>query len=122
MAARGIPRCGNLFFIISGYVVTSSLLAHNDGNSSQFLRRFYGRRVLRLLPALVVNFAVVSVLHSMFVASLDDFYAPIMRTGTAALFGIWNLYLLKQGSNNSATDNHFNAFMHAWSLGVEEQF
>ncbi len=112
----------DIFFVISGYVVTSSLLARRDGNRWQFLRRFYGRRIRRLMPALVVNIAVVSALFSMLVSPLDDFFAPVMRTGLAALFGVSNLYLLKQGSNYFATDNHFNAFMHTWSLGVEEQF
>ncbi|MEA5391582.1 acyltransferase family protein [Cyanobium gracile UHCC 0139] len=112
----------DIFFVISGYVVTSSLLARRDGSRWQFLRRFYGRRIRRLMPALVVNIAVVSALFSMLVSPLDDFFAPVMRTGLAALFGVSNLYLLRQGSNYFATDNHFNAFMHTWSLGVEEQF
>ncbi|MEA5441220.1 acyltransferase family protein [Cyanobium gracile] len=112
----------DIFFVISGYVVTSSLLARRDGSRWQFLRRFYGRRIRRLMPALVVNIAIVSALFSMVVSPLDDFFAPVMRTGTAALFGVSNLYLLRQGSNYFATDNHFNAFMHTWSLGVEEQF
>ncbi len=112
----------DVFFVISGYVVTSSLLARQDENRWQFLRRFYGRRVRRLVPALVVNIVVVSVLFSFFVSPLDDFYAPVMRTGTTALLGFSNLYLLKQGSNYFATDNHYNVFMHTWSLGVEEQF
>jgi peptidoglycan/LPS O-acetylase OafA/YrhL len=112
----------DIFFVISGYVVTSSLLAREDGSRWQFLARFYGRRVRRLLPALVVNIAVVSILFSMFASPLDDFYAPSMRTGTAAIFGVSNLYLLKQGTGYFAGDNRFNIFMHTWSLGVEEQF
>lgn len=112
----------DIFFVISGYVVTSSLLARRDGDRWLFLRRFYGRRIRRLLPALAVNVAVVSALFAMLVSPIDDFYAPVMRTGLAALFGVSNLYLLKQGSNYFATDNHYNAFLHTWSLGVEEQF
>jgi peptidoglycan/LPS O-acetylase OafA/YrhL len=112
----------DIFFVISGYVVTSSLLARDDGNGWLFLAGFYGRRVRRLLPALVINVAVVSIAFSLFVSPLDDFYAPIMRTGATALFGISNLYLLKQGTSYFAGDNHFNVFMHTWSLGVEEQF
>ncbi|WP_216901194.1 acyltransferase family protein [Synechococcus sp. CCY 9618] len=112
----------DIFFVISGYVVTSSLLARHDESRWSFLRRFYARRVRRLVPALVVNVSVVSVLFSLFVSPLDDFFAPIMRTGTTALFGVSNLYLLRQGSNYFATDNHFNVFVHTWSLGVEEQF
>jgi len=112
----------DIFFVISGYVVTSSLMAREDGSRWQFLARFYGRRVRRLLPALVANIAVVSILFSLFASPLDDFYSPVMRTGTAAIFGVSNLYLLKQGTSYFAGDNHFNVFMHTWSLGVEEQF
>lgn len=112
----------DIFFVISGYVVTSSLLAREDGSRWQFLARFYGRRVRRLLPALVVNIVVVSILFSLFSSPLDDFYTPIMRTGTAAIFGVSNLYLLRQGTGYFAGDNYFNIFMHTWSLGVEEQF
>ncbi|KEF42929.1 MAG: hypothetical protein ER33_03420 [Cyanobium sp. CACIAM 14] len=112
----------DIFFVISGYVVTSSLLARQDVDRWQFLKGFYQRRIRRLLPALVVNVTVVSVLFSLFVSPLDDFFAPVMRTGTAALFGVSNLYLLRQGSNYFASDTHFNVFMHTWSLGVEEQF
>ena len=111
-----------IFFVISGCVVTSSLLARQDENRWQFLRGFYGRRVRRLVPALVVNIIVVSMLYTFFVSPLDDFYAPVMRTGTAAVLGAANLYLMKQGSNYFATDNFFSVFMHTWSLGVEEKF
>ena len=97
----------DIFFVISGYVVTSSLLAREDGSSWQFLARFYGRRVRRLLPALVVNIVVVSILFSLFASPLDDFYAPIMRTGTAAIFGVSNLYLLRQRTGYFAGDNYF---------------
>jgi peptidoglycan/LPS O-acetylase OafA/YrhL len=45
-----------------------------------------------------------------------------MRTGTAAIFGVSNLYLLRQGTGYFAGDNYFNIFMHTWSLDVEEQF
>jgi peptidoglycan/LPS O-acetylase OafA/YrhL len=45
-----------------------------------------------------------------------------MRTGIASLFGISNLYLLRQGANYFAPAISFNPFMHTWSLGVEEQF
>jgi peptidoglycan/LPS O-acetylase OafA/YrhL len=112
----------DIFFVISGYVVTSSLLVRKDPSPLAFLGWFYQRRFRRLLPALIVNVVVVGLLFAMVASPGDDLTVPTLRTGIAALFGVSNLYLLRQGLNYFATDNHYNAFMHTWSLGVEEQF
>jgi peptidoglycan/LPS O-acetylase OafA/YrhL len=112
----------DIFFVISGYVVTSSLLVRQAASRWSFLIEFYGRRFRRLLPALIVNVVVASVVFAMVVSPMEDLHAATLRTGIAALFGVSNLYLLRQGSNYFATDNHYNVFLHTWSLGIEEQF
>ena len=45
-----------------------------------------------------------------------------LRTGLTSLFGLSNLYLLKQSTDYFAQSTEFNVFTHTWSLGVEEQF
>ncbi|MEB3360780.1 MAG: acyltransferase family protein [Synechococcaceae cyanobacterium] len=112
----------DLFFVISGAVVTGSLVTRPASTPRRFLMGFYARRFRRLLPALIVNIVVVALLFSALVNPGDSTFAPSLRTGLSALFGVANLYLLRQGSNYFATDNHFNPFLHTWSLGVEEQF
>jgi len=112
----------DIFFVISGYVVTSSLLARQPKSPLSFLSGFYARRFKRLLPALVAMVVLVAVLFCFFVSPGEDLFHPSMRTGIASLVGVSNLYLLRQGANYFSLDISFNPFMHTWSLGVEEQF
>lgn len=112
----------DLFFVISGYVVTASLARRKETNWRQMLAGFYTRRFRRLIPALLLMVAVTSILFSAFVSQADATYAPSMRTGLTSLFGLSNLYLLSQGNNYFDFGTQFNPFLHTWSLGVEEQF
>jgi len=108
----------DIFFVISGYVITSSLANRNSKNFQEFLTAFYGRRTKRLVPALVVFIVITSILITLF---NPDPNAAI-KTGISALFGLSNLYLLKQSTNYFAQSTELNPFAHTWSLGVEEQF
>jgi hypothetical protein len=112
----------DIFFVISGYVVTSSLLAHQSESALAFLSDFYGRRFKRILPALIAMILLVALLFCLVIFPGEDLLSPSMRTGIAALFGVSNLYLLRQGADYFAADTSFNPFLHTWSLGVEEQF
>ena len=112
----------DIFFVISGYVVTSSLVGREDGSWGRFLRQFYERRFRRLLPALIAMVLGVALVLGLVVSPIDDTRLPSLRTGIMALFGLANLYLMKQGTNYFADDTHFNPYLHTWSLGVEEQF
>jgi peptidoglycan/LPS O-acetylase OafA/YrhL len=112
----------DIFFVISGYVVTASLVAREDGSWGRFLRQFYERRCRRLLPALIAMVVGVALMMGLVISPLDDARIPSLRTGITALFGLSNLYLMKQGTNYFATDTQFNPYLHTWSLGVEEQY
>jgi len=112
----------DIFFVISGYVVTASLVAREDGSLGRFLRQFYERRCRRLLPALIAMVLGVALVTGLVVSPLEDIRVASLRTGITALFGLSNLYLMKQGTNYFAADTQFNPYLHTWSLGVEEQF
>jgi peptidoglycan/LPS O-acetylase OafA/YrhL len=108
----------DIFFVISGYVITSSLADRQSKNFLDFLTGFYERRIKRLVPALVVFVLITSILICLF--NPDPTLA--LRTGGASLFGLSNLYLLKQSTDYFAQSTELNPFTHTWSLGVEEQF
>jgi len=108
----------DIFFVISGYVITSSLAGRESKNFLDFLTGFYERRIKRLVPALVVFVLITSVLISFFNPEPD----LALKTGATSLFGLSNLYLLKQSTDYFAQSTEFNPFTHTWSLGVEEQF
>jgi len=108
----------DIFFVISGYVITSSLAGRNYVNFIDFLKAFYIRRLKRLVPALVVMVLITSVLICLF----NPEPGAALKTGGTALFGFSNLYLFKQSTDYFADSTSLNPFTHTWSLGVEEQF
>jgi peptidoglycan/LPS O-acetylase OafA/YrhL len=108
----------DIFFVISGFVITSSMAGRRGENFRDFLMGFYTRRVKRLVPALILFVLVTSVLICLFNPSPG----ASLETGMAALFGSSNLYLLQQSTDYFATSTELNVFTHTWSLGVEEQF
>jgi peptidoglycan/LPS O-acetylase OafA/YrhL len=108
----------DIFFVISGFVITSSLAGRPSKNLGDFLAGFYTRRIKRLVPALVLFVLITSILICLFNPSTTG----SLRTGITSLFGLSNLYLLKQSTDYFAASTELNVFTHTWSLGVEEQF
>lgn len=108
----------DIFFVISGFVITSSLADRHSRNSGDFLLEFYSRRFKRLVPALVLFVVITSVL----ICLVNPTPRDSLRTGITSLFGLSNLYLLKQSADYFADSTKLNVFAHTWSLGVEEQF
>lgn len=108
----------DVFFVISGYVITASFHGRPDTSLPNLLAAFYARRVKRLLPALVVCVVVTALLISLF----NPQPHVHLLTGVAALFGVANLYLIKQASSYFGEAAQLNPMTHTWSLGVEEQF
>ena len=108
----------DIFFVISGYVITSSLAGRRSKNLLDFLSGFYERRIKRLVPALMMFVVITSVLISLF--NPDPEVA--LEVGWRSLFGISNIYLYQQSTDYFAQSAELNPFTHTWSLGVEEQF
>ena len=108
----------DIFFVISGFVITSSLYQRPSLNFKDFLSGFYERRIKRLIPALLVFVFVMSIAICLFNPSPQ----LSIRTGLSSLFGLSNLYLFKQSTDYFSQSTELNVFTHTWSLGVEEQF
>mgnify|MGYP005630231161 CR=1 FL=1 len=108
----------DIFFVISGFVVTASLFGNQPENFGQFYSNFLARRIRRLWPALIVCVALTSII----LLTFDPFPDASIRTGIASLFGISNIELFNAELDYFSASSKFNAFTHTWSLGVEEQF
>ncbi len=108
----------DIFFVISGYVITSSLALRKYKNFQDFIIGFYVRRIRRLIPALIFFILVIDILICFF--NPDPRYA--IKTSISALFGFSNFYLFKSSFNYFSEGVELNPFTHTWSLGVEEQF
>ena len=108
----------DIFFVISGFVITSSLAGRSSQNLGDFLAGFYVRRIKRIIPPLVPFVVLTGALICLF----NPGPGVSMLTGVSALFGVSNLYLLRQSTDYFTVAAEINVFTHTWSLGVEEQF
>ena len=108
----------DIFFVISGYVITSSLAHRKSKNFWEFIKDFYLRRVKRLLPALVLFVSVFSILICIF--NPDPRWT--LRSGASSIFGINNIFLYWRSTDYFAESTYLNPFSHTWSLGIEKQF
>lgn len=108
----------DLFFVISGFVVSASLDARLDPRRPAGLMDFYARRIKRLYPALIACVALTGVLSAFLIINANT----ALLTGVAALFGMSNVALWIKGKDYFAASQQLNPFTHTWSLGVEEQF
>lgn len=111
----------DVFFVISGFVVTGSMMRDAKLPFGKFITAFYARRFRRIVPALVACLCV-TVLFS--VALIPDAWLShaLRDTGLSAFFGLSNFALVATNDGYFATRSEFNPFTHTWSLAVEEQF
>ena len=117
----------DVFFVISGYVITRSLLGRHQDHVDRvrlgpLLASFYARRIQRLLPALMACTLMSTVFVAGFIPPDSSLDTRSLATGLTALFGLSNLYLWRQSTDYFGMDAELNLFTQTWSLGVEEQF
>lgn len=108
----------DVFFVISGFLITSKL-AEDIAAGTFSILGFYDRRIRRILPALLVMLSV-TLLAGKFLLMPGDYSALAISTATAA-FGVSNFFFLNHtGYFDQAAD--LMPLLHTWSLAVEEQF
>jgi len=101
----------DLFFVLSGFLITSILLREVDSRGGVSMKNFFARRALRLLPAL---FAMCLVVAPLFVL------LPITER-SASMLGVLGA-LTYSASLLAATGHDLGWMIHTWSLSVEEYF
>jgi peptidoglycan/LPS O-acetylase OafA/YrhL len=112
----------DIFFVISGYVVTMSLVGRLRQSLLQFILGFYARRILRIFPALLVCVFAVSIFAVLFIPPGAWLGSANRKTALYAIFGLSNYALIWSSDGYFSPRVEFNPFTHTWSLGVEEQF
>lgn len=108
----------DVFLVVSGYLITALLVAEHRAHGRIDVRRFWGRRARRLLPALIVMVGITSA-----VAALigGDVLVGIGWQLAGVLTFSSNWWSIAQGSSYLEQTSP-ELFRHAWSLAVEEQF
>jgi peptidoglycan/LPS O-acetylase OafA/YrhL len=109
----------DIFFVISGFLITGLLLREHETTGRINLRQFYSRRMRRILPAVLATIAVTMVVAALVLAPLQ--MPGIAQDGAASALSLGNIrFALESSDYFAATDP--SPFRHLWSLGVEEQF
>jgi peptidoglycan/LPS O-acetylase OafA/YrhL len=110
----------DVFFAISGFVITRSLVGEFAATGRIALGAFYARRVRRLLPALAVMLVTVSLVGVL--AAPFEAQRMTAATAVAAALVSANAYLMHLSTGYFAVQTAADPLLHTWTLGVEEQF
>jgi peptidoglycan/LPS O-acetylase OafA/YrhL len=108
------------FFVLSGFLITSLLLAERAATGRIAFAGFWLRRARRLLPALLLMLITV-VLVGRFLLTADEF--RLLRLDILAALGyVANWRMIWRGSDYFTATSNPSPVQHTWTLGIEEQF
>jgi len=109
----------DIFFIISGFLITSLLLDEIQNNGRINFSRFYARRFKRLFPSFIL--VILFTLFSAYVLFDQQKFVSVAKTALVSVFGVSNLYFYKTSSYFDLSSIE-KPLLHIWSLNIEEQF
>ncbi|MBV9320158.1 MAG: acyltransferase [Mycobacterium sp.] len=122
----GVPGVGggyigvDVFFVISGFLITGLLWREVTTAGTVRLGRFYGARARRLLPASALVGVVTAIGAAVLLPPLQA--GSVLGDGIASALYVGNYRFAIHGTDYLAGDTAPSPFQHYWSLGVEEQF
>jgi len=122
----GVPGVGggfvgvDVFFVISGFLITGLLWREVSTTGTVGLGRFYGARARRLLPASAAVGVVTMIGSAFLLPPLQD--KTVILDGIASALYVSNYWFIAQRVNYFDGQLPPSPFQHYWSLGVEEQF
>lgn len=109
----------DVFFVISGFLITGHLLTSIERDGRPHFADFYARRARRILPAALVVLTLTALALPIFAPPLS--LAGQFKAAIATALYVPNLWFAAQDTDYLA-DHAASPFQHYWSLGVEEQF
>ncbi len=110
----------DVFFVVSGYLITGLIAAEIEHTGRLSLLQFYARRTRRLLPAAALVLAVTLVLAAVVYSPIE--MQQLARTAQSVALYLSNVRFAWASVDYLGSDSSPDAFLHTWSLGVEEQF
>jgi peptidoglycan/LPS O-acetylase OafA/YrhL len=110
----------DIFFVLSGFLITGLLVREAKGTGKISLVGFWFRRARRLVPAALLTIVVSAVLFS-FLSSVPERTAAL-TDGQAATLWYANWHFIGQAQDYFAAEIDTSPFLHFWSLSIEEQF
>lgn len=109
----------DVFFVLSGFLITSLLLVEYDSHGRLDLRTFWARRARRLLPALFLMLVAV-IIYAAFLTG--EAAAGVRADAVATLFYASNWWFIVSGNSYFQQFQDPSPLTHTWSLAIEEQW
>jgi peptidoglycan/LPS O-acetylase OafA/YrhL len=109
----------DVFFVISGYLITRNILADLQANEFS-LAQFYVRRTRRIYPALIATAVATYIAGALWCSPL--MFLDLAKECTHALLSISNIQYWRESHRYFAPNSDELALLHCWSLSLEEQF
>jgi peptidoglycan/LPS O-acetylase OafA/YrhL len=110
----------DVFFVLSGYLITGVLVSSAHGPHKRFFLNFYARRARRILPAAALTL-IATDLAASYLLSLHQAHEVLVDSISATFF-VANFHFASIGTNYFAMSQPPSPLQHYWSLSVEEQF
>jgi peptidoglycan/LPS O-acetylase OafA/YrhL len=110
----------DVFFVLSGFLITGILLREMAGTGSISLSGFYARRLRRILPAAVLVVLVTVIASAIVLPPLQ--FTDVTRDAAAAVLYVPNIRFGLEATDYLQSQQAASPLLHYWSLGVEEQF
>ncbi len=108
----------DVFFVISGFLISTLLINKIDNNNFSF-KDFYLRRLKRLMPSMLFV-VILTTIMSFFIFPLHLFERSL-KTSTSTVLSFSNIFFFNE-SGYFDSGAHLKPLLHTWSLSVEEQF
>ena len=112
----------DVFFVISGYLITEMMLAEFGASGTISLSGFWARRFKRLAPALVFFLAITLLVSVFLLERISGETGALMRAALATVAINANHFFLLSNGDYFGAAAETNPLLHMWSLAVEEQF
>ena len=110
----------DIFFVISGYLITSIILKELITTNSFSFKHFYERRIRRILPVYLI--VILAIIPFAWMNFLVDSFVDFSKSALYSLGFSSNLYFHYSGQEYGARTGLFKPLLHTWSLSVEEQY
>lgn len=108
----------DIFFVISGYLITSNIFPQIESQKFSFLD-FYSRRIKRLIPSLYLTIFLCSIVSAIILLPQDLSY---FNKSLKNVIFFWGNHYFAQGRDYFSPLSNETPLLHTWSLAVEEQF
>ena len=109
----------DVFFVISGYLITASLLGDIKADKYS-LAAFYERRIRRIIPALFAMLSISGV--AAYILLLPENLMEFGKSLTSTVLFSSNIFFWRASGDYFGVQSEFRPLLHTWSLSVEEQF